>query len=73
MKHSKEFVERQTARGLYECPDCGGSGMNEERMLALMEQSNRTGEFVPPESAHCVKCNGLGWLRARVVRVVSGR
>ncbi len=72
MEHPKGFVEKQHARGLYECPDCRGSGVDEKEFLKANELANATGVVPAVESAWCKKCNGHGWLRPRVVRVVSG-
>jgi len=68
---SNVFAEKQRAKGLYPCPDCNGTGVEAAAFLKANDHANRTGEILPIESAFCVGCNGYGWLRRRIVRIVS--
>ena len=66
---NNSFADKQRARGLYECPDCEGGGMDFELMVKAMNLANATDIYTPFEEVMCKKCNGYGWLRYRVIRV----
>lgn len=65
---NNRFADKQRARGLYECSDCEGSGMDYELMVKAIDPANAEGD-TPFEEVMCKKCNGYGWLRYRVIRV----